>query len=173
MALRQLRQLAEAAGKREARHGMAAQVFERAADEIAHVDERRLRQPEEALDGGLRGRAGRRREVIEAGGARHVDAALDGMNPGGAGIGNDDAGGAEDGETADDAEPRIERLRRQRRAAGDGDGDGEIRKRPPGRRLGRGERGADHARAAPGLIAGSPTASGSPGRVTVPTPSPA
>ncbi len=42
---------------------------------------------------------------------------------------------------------------------------------PPGTHLGEGGRGS--SRAVPGLMAGSPTARGRPGRVTVPTPSPA
>ena len=42
-------------------------------------------------------------DVVEAHGARHVDAAMDGVDPGRAGIGHDDAGRAEDRQPADDA----------------------------------------------------------------------
>ena len=45
----------------------------------------------------------------EPGGARDVDAAMDGVDPGGAGIGDDDAGGAEDRKAADHAQARIQR----------------------------------------------------------------
>ena len=45
------------------------------------------------------------------------------MDPGRARIGHDDAGGAEDRQAADDAEPAVERLRRERFAAGNGDLD--------------------------------------------------
>ena len=58
-------------------------------------------------------------DVGEPRGAGDVDAALDRMNPGRARIGHDDAGGAEDRQAADDAEPAVERLRRQRLAARD------------------------------------------------------
>ena len=70
------------------------------------------------------------------------------MDPGRAGIGHDDAGGAEDRQAADDAEPAVERLRGQRFAAGNGDLDLGI-----GRAAGGGgdfgDGVADHARAAP------------------------
>src|SRR6185437_12315988 len=62
MALRELRQLGEAAGQRDALDRMAAQIFERGAGEIAHVDERDLGQAEEALHRRLRARAGRGRD---------------------------------------------------------------------------------------------------------------
>ena len=63
---------------------------------------------------------------VEAGGARDVDAAMDRMDPGRAGIGHDDAGGAEDRQSADDAEPPVEGLCGQRLAAGNGDLDLDI-----------------------------------------------
>ena len=43
-ALRELGHLADAAGDGHPRHRMLAQIFEHAADEVAHVDERDLRQ---------------------------------------------------------------------------------------------------------------------------------
>ena len=57
------------------------------------------------------------------GGARHIDAAMDRMDPGRAGIRNDDAGGAEDRQAADDAEPSVERLGGECFAARYGDFD--------------------------------------------------
>ena len=99
-------------------HRMPAQIFEHAADEVAHVDQRDLRQAVELLHAGLGARAGGAGDVGQAGGARDFDAGMDRMNPSRARIGHDDAGGAEDRQAADDAEPAVERLRRQRFAAG-------------------------------------------------------
>ena len=55
-ALRELRHLGDAAGDGHPRHRMAAQVFEHAADEIAHFDQRGLGQSAELLHGGFRTR---------------------------------------------------------------------------------------------------------------------
>ena len=60
-------------------------------------------------------------------GARHVDAAVDRGDPGRAGKRMHDARRAEDGQPADDAEPRVPRLLRQRLAAGNGNLDLDIR----------------------------------------------
>ena len=51
---------------------------------------------------------------------------MDRMDPGRAGIGHDDAGGAEDRQSADDAEPPVEGLGGQRLAAGNGDLDLDV-----------------------------------------------
>ncbi len=59
----------------------------------------------------------------QTGGARHIDAAMDRMDPGRARIRHDDPGGAEDRQAADNAEPSVERLGRERLAAGNGDLD--------------------------------------------------
>ena len=170
-ALGELGHLGDAAGDGDARHGMRAQIFEHAADEIAHVDQRDLGQAVELLHRGLRGRAGRAGDMGEARGARDVDAAMDRMDPGRAGIGHDDAGGAEDRQAADDAEPPVEGLGGERLAAGNGDLDLDVAGSPwaaaisamASRIIWRGT----------GLMAGSPGGIGRPGRVTVPTPSPA
>ena len=78
------------------------------------------------MHGGLGCRAGRAGDVREARGAGDIDAAMDRMDPGRAGIGHDDAGGAEDRQSADDAEPPVEGLGGQRLAAGNGDLDLDI-----------------------------------------------
>ena len=90
MAGGELGELGEAAGDGQPRDRMTAQIFQCAADEIAHVDQGVLGQTVKALHGALRGRAGRRGDVVEAGGARDIDPAVDRVDPGGAGIGNDD-----------------------------------------------------------------------------------
>ncbi len=172
-ALRELGHLAEAAGDGDARHRMAAQIFQHAADEIAHVDQRDLGQAVQLLHRRFGRRAGRAGDMGEAGGARHVDAAMDRVDPGRAGIGHDDAGGAEDRQAADDAEPRRSSVLAASAS-------------PPGMEISTstspasamrggdlGDRRRASSGAAPGLIAGSPGGMGRPGRVTVPTPSPA
>ena len=126
MAGRELGELGEAAGQRDPRDRVAAEIFERAADEVAHVDQRELGQAVERLHRALRGRAGGRGDMGHAGGARDVDAAMDRVDPGRAGIGDHDAGGAEDREAADDAEPAVGGAPRQDLAAGDRDRDLEI-----------------------------------------------
>ena len=105
-ALAELHHLGEAAGDGDARHGIALQVFEHAADEVAHVDQRRLGKPEQLLHGGLGRRAGRAGDVRDPGGAGDVDAAVDRVNPGGARERHHDARRAEDRQAADDTEAR-------------------------------------------------------------------
>ena len=107
--------------------------------------------------------------MVEPRRARDVDAAMDRVDPGRAGIGHDDAGGAEDRQAADDAEPAVERslgdLLRRRESRS------RPRRRPPRRRARRLRRSPPRIiRRGAGLMAGSPGGSGSPGRVTVPTP---
>ena len=88
---------------------------------------------------------------VEPGGAGDVDAALDRMDPGRAGIGHDDPGGAEDRQPADDAEPRVHGLFGEALAAGDRDRDQRGRAAAAPLRLGE-LRGASRrsSRAAPG-----------------------
>ena len=47
---------------------------------------------------------------VEAGRARHVDAAMDRVDPGGTAEGHHDAGGAQDRQPADDAQAPVEGL---------------------------------------------------------------
>ena len=111
--LRQLGHLGDAAGDGEARHRVAAQIFEHAPDEVAHVDQCHVGQIIERAHGGVGVGAGGGGDVRKSGGARHVDALMDRGDPGRARIRHHDAGGAEDRQAADDAEPRVERLRRK------------------------------------------------------------
>jgi hypothetical protein len=106
----------------------------------------------------------------EAGGAGDTMPRWIEWDPGRAGIRHDDAGGAEDRQAADDAEPAVERLGGERCAAGDRDLDLDIAARLAP---------ATSAMAVSiiwrgtGLMAGSPGGIASPARVTMPTPSPA
>ena len=144
-----------------------SRIFQHAADEVAHVDQRLERQLIEALHRRLGGRAGRTGNMGEAGGARHIDAAVDRGDPGGAGERLDDAGGAEDRQAALDAEPRVPGLVGQRLAAGNGDLDLDIARASCA--LARSSTTARIICRGTGLIAGSPGFTGSLARVTVPT----
>ena len=79
------------------------------------------------LDGLLRGSAGGPGEVLEAFGAGNVDTPMDGMDPGGAGIGDDDSRGPENGQPSLDAESWIPCPQGQRLAVDDADGENDIR----------------------------------------------
>ena len=165
--LPQLADLAEAAADGEARHRMGAQILEQAAGEIPHVQHRLERQAVMGAHRILRGRSGAARDMAEPHGPRHVDSAMDGGNPRRTGKRIDDAGGAEDGQPADDAEPRVPCLFCQIAS-------------PPGMEI------SISAAVPPssamtsriiwrgtGLMAGSPGGIGSPALVTMPTPGPA
>jgi len=116
--LGELRHLRDATGDRESRQRMLAQIFERPADEIAHVDQRDFGQAVKLLHRGFGSRSGRGGHVGDSACACHVDPLVDGMNPGRAGIRDDDSGRAEDGKAADDAKTRAHRACGQRLAAG-------------------------------------------------------
>ena len=89
-----------------------------------------VRQRVELLHRPLGGRAGGRGDMVEAGRPRHVDAAMDRVDPGGAAEGHHDAGRAQDRQPADDAQAPVEGLLRQRLAARDGDRDRRRPSRP-------------------------------------------
>ena len=125
--LRELAHLGKPARDRDARHRVAAEVFQRAADEVAHLDQRLVGQAVETCGGGLAGGAGAGGDVPEPRRARDVDAAMDGRDPGGTGIGDHHAGGAQDRQAAHDAEAAVQRAGRKRRAAGDRDRDLSVR----------------------------------------------
>ena len=122
-ALPQLADLAEPAADRHPVHRVRAEVFEQASGEIPHVQHRFQRQSVMGANRIFRSRSGAARHVAEPHGAGHIDAAMDGGNPRRAGERVHDARGAEDGKPADDAEPRVPRLLRQRFAARNGNLD--------------------------------------------------
>ncbi len=68
--------------------------------------------------------------MVDAGGPRHVDAAMDRVDPGGAAEGHHHAGRAQDGQPTDNAEAPVEGLLRQKLTAGDGDRDRDVRRGP-------------------------------------------
>jgi hypothetical protein len=119
VAARELGQLAKAPGQRDPPYRVTAQVLERPADEVAHVDQRDVRHAVERLDAALRGRAGDHRHVVDLGRPGDIDAAMDRVDPGGARVGHDDAGRAEDRQAPDDAEPSVGGARREYLAARD------------------------------------------------------
>ncbi len=124
--LGELGDLGDAAGDGHPRDRVLAQIFEHAADEIAHVDHGGVGQAIELLHRGLGGAPRGAGDMSDADRARHVDALMDARDPGGAGIGHHHAGGAEDREAAENAEPRIEGLGRELFAVGNRDLDRDI-----------------------------------------------
>jgi len=94
-ALSELGHLREPSSDGDARDRVTFGVFQHAADEVAHVDERGLGKTVQLLHGRLGRRSGRACDVRDAARARHVDTAVDRVNPGRAGIGNDDPGRAQ------------------------------------------------------------------------------
>ena len=150
---------------------MRAQVFQHPADEIAHLQQRHLWQRVQRLHRGLAGAARSAGDMLDAHRPCHIDAAVDAVDPGGAGIRHDNACRAEDRQATDNAEAAVERAQSQRLAIRDGDFHHHI--------AGAALLAAISAMAVriiwrgTGLIAGSPGGSGRPGRVIVPTPAPA
>jgi hypothetical protein len=59
---------------------VTTKIFQRAAREVAHVDQGVVGKIVEPLDGALRSGT-RRRDMVETGGASNVDPAPDRMNP--------------------------------------------------------------------------------------------
>ena len=123
---RELGELSESAADGQPRYRMAAQVLEQAAREVPHVEHRGIRQVVQRLDRALGGRAGAARNVRVAGRNRHVDAAMNGVDPGRAGVGNHHAGGAQNRNPADDSQPRVPGLSRQPLAVGDRNLDDDV-----------------------------------------------
>ena len=89
---------------------MSAKVLEQTAREVSHVDHRLGRKGVERLHRRLRHAAGAAGDVREAGRARDVHPPVDRVDPCRARVRDDDPGGAEDRESADDAEARIPGL---------------------------------------------------------------
>ncbi len=106
---------------------VAGEVFEEAAGKVAHVDHGVVREAERRLRGSFgRGACGGG-DVGQTSGAGDIDAAVDGMDPRGAGVGIDDACGAQNGEAADNAEPRVPGFGREFGAAWDADAHDDVR----------------------------------------------
>lgn len=103
----QLAELGEAAHQAEPLDGVAGHILQHGADEIAHVEQGQLRQPQQFGGHALRRGAGAPGEMGEPGGARDVDPAADGIDPCRTGVGDHDAGGAEDGDPAHDADAGV------------------------------------------------------------------
>ena len=107
----ELDQLGEPAADGEPLDRMALEVAQQPPGEVAHVEHGGVGQARQPLDRALRGRARAAGHVALAGGPGQVDAAVDRVDPGRARVGDHHAGGAEDRQPADDAEPRVPRCR--------------------------------------------------------------
>ena len=125
-ALRELGHLCNAAGDGDVRNRMCAQIFEHAADEVAHVDQCLLPERMQPHDSLFRGPTRCPSDVRKSESASDIDPLVDTGDPRGAGIRHHDARGAEDRQTADDAQARIERARRKRFAIRNCDFDFDV-----------------------------------------------
>ena len=124
--LRELSHFCHAASDGDAGDRVGFEVFQHAADEVAHFEQSCLGKAVQGADGLLGIIAGAAGHMGEACSACHVDAAMDGMDPGGAGIGDDNSGGAKDGEPAHDAKTAVQRARGQSLAVGYGNFDRDV-----------------------------------------------
>ena len=125
-ALGELSHLGHAARNRHLFDGVLAQVFEHAADEIPHIDHGDLRQIVKYTGRVFGSGAGGTDDMGKACCPRDVDAAVNGMDPGRAREGDDDPGCAENGDSAQDAEARVQCFGRDPLAVLDGYFDLEI-----------------------------------------------
>ncbi len=125
-ALAELGHFGEAAGDRHFGDLVLAQIFQHAADKIAHLDQRDVRHSMQRLDRRFRGRAGRSGDMGEPGRAGDIDPAMNRIDPCGAGKRHDNPCRAQDREAANDAEPGIERSLGDFFAAWNRDFDGRI-----------------------------------------------
>ena len=120
----QLGELARHAGEDDVAEVVLGRPAQRGAGEVAHLHEAHLRQLREELHGALLGAAaGAQHHRVLALGGQHRDRLLHAGPPGRGGERPDDAGGAEDRDTADDAEPGVGGLARHPLAVRDRDDD--------------------------------------------------
>ena len=124
--LGELRHLGDATSNRYPFDRVAAQIFQHAADEIPHVDQRGLGQFIQRLSRFFRGVPGSAEHVSAAGRTRHVNASPDGVDPGRAGKRDNDARGAENGDTSENAESAVEGFFRKFLAVPNGNFNFEI-----------------------------------------------
>ncbi len=108
-----LDQLGPHPGQVDTAKTLAGRGRERIVQVIAHHHQRLLRQGEPPLYRGLGGAAGGEHHLVQAGGPGHPQARLDGVGPGLGRHGPDNAGGAEDGQPADHAQPPVQGLFRK------------------------------------------------------------
>ena len=106
---------------------MLGRPAQRGAGEVAHLHEAHLGQVREELHGALLGAAaGTQHHRVLALGRQHGDRLLHAGPPGRGGERPDDAGGAEDRDPAEDAEPGVGGLAGHAFAVGDGDDHGDA-----------------------------------------------
>ena len=103
----QLADLGESAANDDTRHRVSAEIFQHTAGKIAHVDHCVVRQTQQFL-GFFLGRFSRTPgNQGFTPGAGDIDAAMDRFDPRSAGIGDNDAGRAQDRNPAENAEARV------------------------------------------------------------------
>ena len=110
-ALSELRHFRKAAPHRDLLHGMRFQIFQHAACEIAHINQRHIGQRMKFLDrffGRVAGRACNMRDAFRA---RDINAAMNGSDPRRAGEGNNNTGCSQNRQATNNSQTRIECLR--------------------------------------------------------------
>src|SRR5574343_994893 len=123
-ALAHLGQLADHGADRDVRYAALDGAGKGGLDEVAHLHETGFVQPRQLAHGEFLGApAGGEHQVVLPLVDRNIDGLDDAGAEGGGRIGADDAGGAEDGNAADDAEARVQRLLGHFVTAGHRDGD--------------------------------------------------
>src|SRR5574343_111307 len=123
-ALAHLGQLVDHGADRDVRYAALDGAGKGGLDEVAHLHETGFVQPRQLAHGEFLGApAGGEHQVVLPLVDRNIDGLDDAGAEGGGRIGADDAGGAEDGNAAEDAEPRVQCLLGHFVAAGHRDGD--------------------------------------------------
>src|SRR6516225_4650506 len=125
----ELGEFGETTGEGQACDRMSAQIFQRRSDKIAHINQRMIGEAVKMLNRLLRGSTCRGSNVTEAGSTSDIDPAMDGMDPGSAGIGDNDARRAKDRQPSDDTQPRVHGFFGEPFTAGDRNRDGHIGRR--------------------------------------------
>src|ERR1700736_3172352 len=113
-------------GDGDAWDGVSLRIFQHAADEVAHVDERGFGKTMQLPNSHLGSRPSGASDVLEAARACHVDTAVDGVDPGRAGIGHDNPGRPQDRKSTKNAETRIERSGGERFSTGNREFDDNV-----------------------------------------------
>ena len=126
MTLGKLDQFGKPAGNADKLDRVLAQIFQHPAHKIAHIKDRFIGQAIECPNGGL-GRFSRRTgDMVSAGGAGNINAAMDGMDPRRTAKRDDNPRGSQHRKTTDNAQTRVPRFGGNFLPAGNGNFDLDI-----------------------------------------------
>ena len=125
-ALRQFGHLANAAADGQPRHRMAPQIFHQPASKISHIQHRGVGQAMQRLHRALRGGPSAAGHMRRPASARHINAAVNGGDPGRARKWAHDPRRAQHRQTIDNAQPWVPGFQGQSPAPWDANGDVDI-----------------------------------------------